>query len=82
MLEQLLDTYTSYYDDYNITTDWGTEDTANVGLKVQGRELQGTIKITPDCFNLDFDMPWVFLPFKPKIKKTVDQEMQRWLANF
>ena len=82
MLDTLLDTYRSHYTDYKIEADWSDDSTAKVGMNIQGREVQGTIQITPDHYNLDFDVPWLFLPFKPKIKKTVDDEVQRWLANF
>ncbi len=82
MLRSLLDTYRSHYAEFDIQADWADDETANVGMSIQGREVQGTIQITPDCYDLDFDVPWLFLPFKPKIKKTVDAEVQRWLTNF
>jgi hypothetical protein len=82
MLGQLLDTYGAHYKDYDINADWRDDQTAKVDMNIQGRDVKGIIKIAPDSYDLDFDMPWFFLPFKPKIKKTVDEEVQRWLANF
>ena len=82
LLTQLLETYQAHYEEYDFATDWDSEDTASVDLNIQGRDLQGTIEITPNYYNLDFDVPWLFLPFKKRIKQSVDEEVQRWLANF
>ncbi len=81
LLNELLQTYGLQYRDFGVATEWRNDQTADVGLCVKGRDVRGTIRITPDCYDLDFDVPFMFVPFKALITRTIDDEVGKWLAN-
>ena len=82
MVDKLIETYGEHYKDYDLSANWKDDQTAEVAMCVQGKDVKGTIKIAPDCFDLDFDMPWMFRPFGGMIRRTVDDEVERWIANY
>ncbi len=81
MIRQAFETYAEHYAEYSIETDWVDEETARVGFEVTGRRVDGEVRVRDGAFEVDFDLPWVFRPFKKKIAQTLDREFERWIES-
>jgi hypothetical protein len=79
LLDRALDTYREHYAEYSLKTGWVDDETAQVGFEVTGKKIDGQIRVCEDGYEIDLDLPWVFLPFKNKIAKSLDREFARWI---
>ena len=82
MLGSLLDTYREHYAEYNLQADWKDDDTATIDLSISGRDIQGEVRVCEDCYEVDMKLPLFFRPFKGKIRKGLDEEIERWLQQW
>ncbi|MEM6706947.1 MAG: polyhydroxyalkanoic acid system family protein, partial [Acidobacteriota bacterium] len=78
MLTSLLDTYRDHYKDYDLKTEWKDDDTATVDMCISGRDIKGEVKVCDGTYEVDMDLPLFFRPFKGRIRKGLDEEIERW----
>ena len=80
VLEHALGAYREHYAEYQVETGWADEETAEIGFRMTGKQVRGKIKVCPDCYDIDLELPWMYRPFTQRIAGAVEQELQRWLA--
>ncbi len=78
MLGSLLDTYKEHYKEYEMQANWTGDDTAEIDMCISGRNIKGQVKVCDDCYEVDMDLPLFFRPFKKRIRKGMDEEVERW----
>ena len=82
MLDRLLETYREHYKDYAMQSVWTDEETAEVDLCISGRDIKGEIRVCADCYEVDMKLPLFFRPFQSKIRRGMDEEVERWLEQW
>ncbi|MFP4598892.1 MAG: polyhydroxyalkanoic acid system family protein [Persicimonas sp.] len=74
------ESYEKRFAKYNPTSEWVTEDKANVGFSAKGINVEGAIEITDDDVVLEMDVPFILKPFRKKAVGVIDDEIQEWIA--
>ena len=72
--------YSNRFAAYNPTCDWQNEYLANIGFKVKGVSLKGSIDVGEKDIGLDLDVPFLLRPFKGQALQVIEEEIQRWIA--
>lgn len=73
------DSYTKRFAEYNPTTDWKTEDSAEIGFSVKGMKLTGSIDVRESEILLDMDVPFLLKPFKKQAIGKIEDEIRGWI---
>ena len=80
MLDRLFGVYGEHYKEYDLETSWSDEKTAQIGMKVKGREITGQVKVCDDCYEVDIELPAIVRMFKGRIRKELDDTVAEWVA--
>ncbi len=80
MLDRLFDVYCKHYEEYDLETSWSDDQTAQIGMKVKGREISGQVKVCDDSYEVDIQLPRMVRLFKGRIRKELDATVAEWVA--
>jgi hypothetical protein len=72
--------YSGRFASYNPTCNWQNEFAADIGFKVKGVSLKGSIDVGDREIALDLDVPFLLRPFKGQALQVIEEEIQRWIA--
>ena len=78
--DKACEAYSARFAEYNPTTDWETEQRANVSFTVKGVKLRGWLELVPGAVEMELQVPFIFRPFRKKALGIVEEEVRNWFA--
>lgn len=74
-----LDSYAERFAQYKPQVNWRNESEAEVAFTVKGMKLEGGLKVEPNRFLLNLDVPFVLRPFRSRAFSVIEREVQSWV---
>jgi hypothetical protein len=74
------ESYAQRFTAYNPTATWKTDDKADVGFKVKGVSLNGTVELRPNAIDLELDVPFLFKIFQKQAMDIIEEEIKVWIG--
>lgn len=78
-LEAAFAAYHARFARYDPTLAWEDDGRARFGFRVQGRALQGTLRLRPQALEIEMEVPLVLRVFEGRARRAVEAEVQRWI---
>lgn len=78
--EAAWNSYSARFSSYSPTCHWDTESKANIGFKVKGVSLKGSLEVNETDIALDLDVPFLLRPFKGQALKVIEEEIRTWIG--
>ena len=75
-----LDSYSQRFAAYKPEVQWSSESQASVAFTVKGMRLAGGLKVEPNRFLLNLEVPFILRPFKSRAFGVIEREVQNWVA--
>jgi hypothetical protein len=75
-----LDSYSQRFAAYSPEVQWANDSEASVAFTVKGMRLAGGLKVEPDRFRLNLEVPFLLRPFKGRAFGVIEREVQNWVA--
>ena len=72
--------YSEKYSEYSPSCEWTSDTKANIGFKVKGLSLNGSLEVAPSEIALELDVPFLFRPFKKTALAVIEKEIRTWIA--
>lgn len=74
------ESYATKFKDYNPTTNWLSEESADIGFSAKGITLTGTVTVNDKSIDLDLNVPFLLRPLKSKALGVIEESIQDWIA--
>ncbi len=74
------DSYAKRFAEYNPTTKWKTDDSADIGFSVKGISLSGAVDVRANSIDLNLDVPFMLKPFQGKALAVIEREIREWIG--
>jgi hypothetical protein len=78
--EAAIRSYSDRFASYHPTCEWQNEYCANIGFKVKGISLKGSLDVGDKDIGLDLDVPFLLRPFKGQALHVIEEEIQKWIG--
>ena len=78
--EAAIGSYSQRFAKYEPTCDWQSPYAANIGFKVKGMTLKGSIDVGEREITLDLDVPFLMRPFKGQALQVIEEEIRGWIS--
>jgi hypothetical protein len=78
--DAMLKAYKVKYPQYQPTGKWLSPSKVSISFKAAGMTVSGVIEVLADRIEVDFDVPFLFRPFRKKTIQVVEAEFKRWIA--
>jgi len=75
-----IESYTQRLAKYSPQVAWEGDTKAKISFTAKGLHLHGGLRIEPDRYAVEFDIPLLLRPFKSKAIDKVESEAQTWIA--
>jgi len=77
--EDALAAYSQKYATYNPVVTWKGPNRADIGFKVKGMSLGGSLEVLDRSIDLDIDVPFLLRPFKAQALGVIEAEINEWI---
>lgn len=77
---QALESYATRFASYAPEVNWRSDAEVDVAFTVKGMRLTGGLKVEPDRFRLNLEVPFLLKPFRNKAFSVIEREVQVWIA--
>jgi hypothetical protein len=77
--EAAIGSYSQRFAKYDPSCNWQNPYAANIGFKVKGMALKGTIEVGEKEILLDLDVPFLMRPFKGQALQVIEDEIRGWI---
>ncbi|MEY2936883.1 MAG: hypothetical protein RL033_7632 [Pseudomonadota bacterium] len=77
--EAAIGSYSQRFAKYDPSCEWQNAYAANIGFKVKGMALKGTIEVGEKEILLDLDVPFLMRPFKGTALQVIEDEIRGWI---
>jgi hypothetical protein len=77
--ESALSTYAQKYANYSPQVTWKGPNRAEIGFKVKGMSLNGSLEVLDRSIDLDIDVPFLLRPFKSQALGVIEGEINEWI---
>ena len=71
--------YAKRFSEYNPTTQWKSDDTADIGFSVKGMSIKGAVLVTKQSIDIDLSVPFLMKPFQGKAVAVIEKEIKNWI---
>lgn len=78
--EAAIRSYSDRFASYNPTCEWQNDYCANIGFKVKGIALKGSLDVGDKDIGLKLDVPFLMRPFKGQALQVIEEEIKKWIA--
>jgi hypothetical protein len=79
-IETAINVYSRKFPQYQPKTRWPSDSQAQVTFNVKGMTLTATINIHPRTIESEMQVPFIFLPFRGRALKVIEDEIRKWVA--
>lgn len=77
--QKALESYQERFAEYKPRGRWVNDDRAEIAFTVAGKTLEGTVDVGKSDIGLELEVPFVFLPFRGRAMKVIEDEIQQWI---
>jgi hypothetical protein len=77
--ESALSSYAAKYSNYSPKVTWTGPYRAEIGFKVKGMSLGGSLEVLDRSIDLDIDVPFLLRPFKSQALSVIEGEINDWI---
>jgi hypothetical protein len=74
------ESYAKRFSEFNPTTNWKTDDQADIGFSVKGMSLKGAVSVAAHSIDLNLDVPFMLKPFQGKAVAVIEREIREWIV--
>lgn len=74
------ESYATRFKDYNPTTHWTSDDSADIGFGAKGITLSGKVTVNEQSIDLDLDVPFLLRPLKGKALAVIEESIKEWIV--
>jgi hypothetical protein len=79
-IDAAIKVYSRKFPEYHPKSRWLDQHRAEVSFKVKGYTLTATINVHPKTIESEMDVPFLFLPFRGRALKVIEDEIRKWVA--
>ena len=79
-IEAAIKVYSRKFPEFQPRTTWLNDSKAQVTFRVKSLTLTANIEILPNTIESDMDVPFVFLPFRSRALRVIEDEIRKWVA--
>jgi hypothetical protein len=79
-IETAINVYSRKFPEFHPSTVWVNDTRAQTTFKVKGMSLTATIDIHPRTIESEMQVPFIFLPFRGRALKVIEDEIRKWVA--
>lgn len=77
--KKAVEAYGARFADYDFSANWASETLVNLGFRVAGKRLDGSLEVKSDRLALELDVPLLFRPFRGKAIEIIEREARVWI---
>ena len=79
-IETAINVYSRKFPEFEPKSRWLNDKQAQVAFRVKGMTLLATIHIKAKTIESEMDVPFLFLPFRGRALKVIEDEIRKWIA--
>src|SRR5688572_30723628 len=79
-IKTAIDVYSRKFPQYHPDARWPSDKQVQISFKVKGMSLMATINIKAKTIESEMNVPFLFLPFRGRALKVIEDEIKKWIA--
>lgn len=79
-IEAAIKVYSRKFPQFSPRSEWPDDHRAKVSFTVKGRTLTANIEIHSKTIESEMQVPFLFLPFRGRALKVIEDEIRKWVA--
>lgn len=73
------ESYSKRFSEYSPSCSWSSEYLADIGFRVKGVSLSGSLEVGTSDIGLELDVPFLLRPFKGTAMRVIEDEIREWV---